>query len=313
MPAPDGGVDVYSRGEVWFEQETAADIASWPLMEHAPYQVRATTTRSADGTRIAVTLLLPDEPRAGVVVIHGSGDSTRRNAWYLDVVDRLARQGIAVWFPDKRGTGVSEGRWQDASFQTLAQDAAAGRTALMEALGSEGIAVGYLGVSQGGWIAPLAAQISPAPFIVSLSNAAVTPNEQLDHEVRADLEGSAPSLLIPIILPIARAVPRWRHPAFWSANGDVDTVAEIRAAGTPTLVLLGSEDEYDNVPVTRSVELYRAAAETGVPIQVRVVEGGGHDLSPGDGVGPIEPDAFAEAVNFILLHAGEGPAAAPTP
>ncbi len=50
------------------------------------------------------TLLIPRSapPHPGVVFLHGSGTSNRDNLWYFAIVDRFARNGIAVLLPDKR-------------------------------------------------------------------------------------------------------------------------------------------------------------------------------------------------------------------
>jgi alpha-beta hydrolase superfamily lysophospholipase len=245
---------------------------------------------------------MPPNPHAGLVVIHGSGDSTRRNAWYLDIVDDLARRGIAIWFPDKRGTGASGGEWRDASFETLAQDAIAGRAALADAIA--GLPIGYLGISQGGWIAPLAAQAEATPFVVSLSAAMVSPNVQLDHEVRADLHRNLPGFIVPLAFPVAAAAPRWRYPEFWRANGDFDPAAAIRTSGAPTFIAYGDQDELDNVPVSQSLDLIEAARAAGVDIEVMVVAGGGHDLSPGEGTGPTDPAVLDRIAAFVGAHSG---------
>ncbi|HVS32444.1 MAG TPA: alpha/beta fold hydrolase, partial [Thermoanaerobaculia bacterium] len=149
-----------------------------------PYRVVERSFRSGDVT-LSGTLFLPSTPgpHRGAVVIHGSGASTRDNFWYVWIVDRLARNGIAVLLPDKRGTGKSGGDWEVASFHDFAADAAAGVTALrrIEGVTSEG--VGVLGISQGGHIAPMVEELVPdLAFAVNLSGSAVPIEQQLELE-----------------------------------------------------------------------------------------------------------------------------------
>jgi hypothetical protein len=73
-------------------------------------------------------------------------------------------EGVAMFTYDKRGTGASEGVYTQ-DFIALAQDAAnAGREARRIA-GARTGRLGYLGGSQGGWVAPLAALQAGADFL----------------------------------------------------------------------------------------------------------------------------------------------------
>ena len=65
-----------------------------------------------------------------VVFILGSGDVTYRKSWletntfpwHKKVADVFLKNGIAVFFYDKRGVGHSEGHWRDATFFDRASD-----------------------------------------------------------------------------------------------------------------------------------------------------------------------------------------------
>lgn len=90
-----------------------------------PYDLHALAFEN-NGTQLAALLLMRGDPAVGVVMIHGSGDSDRDNGAYLTIADALARAGLAVVLPDKRGAGASGGEWREAGFALLAQDALAG-------------------------------------------------------------------------------------------------------------------------------------------------------------------------------------------
>src|SRR5690606_36340232 len=79
----------------------------------------------------------------------------------------LPAQGVAAFVYDKRGTGGSAGEYTQ-DFHALAGDAVA---ALAEArrLHPAGFsAAGFVGASQGGWVAPLARSRSDAVFVAAL-------------------------------------------------------------------------------------------------------------------------------------------------
>ncbi len=124
--------------------------------------------------KLSAELILPDGagPFPGVVFLHGSGpqpkDASRFSAF------ALAREGIASIIFDKRGVGGSEGDWQGADFNELAEDGIAVANYMSEQ--EEISAVGFFGHSQGGWIGPLAAtKWESSAFVISSAGPAVSP------------------------------------------------------------------------------------------------------------------------------------------
>lgn len=129
--------------------------------------------------KLAGTLVTPagKGPHPAVVFVHGSGRVTR------DFMGPLAyhfvQNGIAVLSYDKRGSGKSEGRWLSAGFPDLAQDARAAVNLLKNRKGIDPARIGLLGISQGGWIGPMAAAENPdVAFLIMISAPAVTPAQQ---------------------------------------------------------------------------------------------------------------------------------------
>ncbi len=86
---------------------------------------------------------------------HGSGAENR--AFILPFARFLVRRGMAVLGYDKRGVGGSTGDWQTASFDVLAGDVVAAFEYLKTRPDIDATQVGLLGVSQAGWVMPLAA------------------------------------------------------------------------------------------------------------------------------------------------------------
>lgn len=90
----------------------------------------------------------------------------------------LAARGFAVLAFDKRGSGESNGDWRGASFQEVADDAVAGAKFLATRSEVDASRIGFWGLSQGAWIAPLAAvRFQKARFVMTLSGGGLTPED----------------------------------------------------------------------------------------------------------------------------------------
>jgi len=135
------------------------------------------------------SLFLPPGPgpHAAIVLTQGSGAQDRYDA--LPFAWFLVCHGIAVLSYDKRGVGSSTGDWQQSSFNDLADDALAAVHLLQQDSRVLPSKIGIMGVSQGGWIAPLAAARSKdVAFIVSISGPAVTPAEETLDFMRNEMK-----------------------------------------------------------------------------------------------------------------------------
>jgi len=158
-----------------------------------PFQHEAVSFRSGDNTLKGI-LVLPRTPglHAAVAFVHGSGGLSR-NDWTLHppLREHFARQGIASLCWDKPGVGTSTGDWTQQSFHDRALEALAAVQFLRGRTDIDPKRVGLWGISQGGWICPLAAALSPdVAFIVLVSAPVGTIEEQdryrVEQEMRAD-------------------------------------------------------------------------------------------------------------------------------
>lgn len=234
-------------------------------IQDPPYQVLEIDFHNGP-VSLSGSLFIPsksaDSPLA--VMIHGSGDSTRDNLWYLSIVHALALDGVAVFLPDKRGCGKSGGDWKTASFADFARDAIAALRSCCRILGSDFRSAGFIGISQGGWIAPLAATMveEEVDFVVAISSAAVPPNQQLHHEtIQTFKQAGFPDWAARMFAPVGVLVPKLRRWTWWRKNGPFDPMPIWESLTIPGLIALGNADELDNVPVSQSVALLQAARE----------------------------------------------------
>ncbi len=240
-------------------------------------------------------------PFPAAVVIHGSGTSRRDNGWYLMLTKHLQDSGIVVLLPDKRGSEQSEGVWRTSSFEDLATDT----RAAIEYLGAQRAiplsGTGVIGMSQGGWIAPLVAdQVDDLAFVVSMVGSVVTPREQLLYEENYNLRqvGFLPGISNLLAYVGSANVRHLAQPQLYELITDYDPLPYWRDITIDSLVFFGADDT--NVPSAKSAERLRAVDNP--HIHVKVYEGSGHALeSPhGQGNSIIRLDALDGISGFIL-------------
>lgn len=140
----------------------------------------------SNGVILTGRLLLPpgDQPVPLAVFAHGSGVYSALE--YEAYPWALAAQDVATFVYDKRGTGASQGEYSQ-DFHLLAADARAALAEARRLAGSRVSSAGFLGISQGGWVAPLAASQAGVDFVVSLYGLLVTPLEEDRLEVMQSL------------------------------------------------------------------------------------------------------------------------------
>jgi len=134
------------------------------IWEEVPI-IQTNTRFRSDGILLAGRLIEPTDANSEtplLVYAHGSEDT----AWIERARDpyQMVGRGISVFVYDKRGTGQSEGRYTQ-NFPLLAKDLAAASHEARRLAGDRFDRLGLVGLSQGGWIAPLAATDAQADFI----------------------------------------------------------------------------------------------------------------------------------------------------
>jgi pimeloyl-ACP methyl ester carboxylesterase len=117
-----------------------------------------------------------------VVIGHGSGRVAKEHCRSL--ASGFLERGFATLCYDKRGVGHSSGEYAsvgprnaDRMFDLLAEDMAAGVRFLRSQHGIDVTRVGLAGVSQAGWIIPLAATRTRPAFMIILSGPTVVGEE----------------------------------------------------------------------------------------------------------------------------------------
>jgi dienelactone hydrolase len=223
--------------------------------------------------RLAYSIDLPQGrgPFPAVVLGHGSGRLTRDDLRFLST--RWVGLGFAVLRFDKRGVGESTGAYSGVGpanshqmFRDLASDIVAAARFLRTRPEVDPKRVGLAGVSQAGWILPLAArELGDAAFVALLSGPVCS----------VGLENYYSDLVEFTTRPLAEVYPLL--PAFNGPPG-FDPVPILEHLDTPTLWLLGTEDR--SIPVPTTIENLQKLRAAGRPFEWRTYEGLGHGLGP---------------------------------
>lgn len=138
-----------------------------PPFDYLIEEVRFTNSQAPEVT-LAGTLTLPhaDGPFRAAILVSGSGPQDRdQNVFthrtFAVLADHLTRHGIAVLRYDDRGFGESTGDFGTATSADFATDAEAAFAFLRSRAEINPQAIGIVGHSEGGLIAPLVAHSTP--------------------------------------------------------------------------------------------------------------------------------------------------------
>ena len=179
VPAVPG---VVSRGPGIDTTQLRFILTRITVAETASYATR--NVRFDDSTvRLAGTVFVPASSRKrvpGVVLLQGSSANLRSD--YLFYADHFARAGYAVLTFDKRGNGESTGDYGVATYDDLAEDAAAAVRFLRRQPSIDTSRVGVWGLSQGAFIEPLVSTRVPLSFLIAVSPPGVNIGESAAYQ-----------------------------------------------------------------------------------------------------------------------------------
>ena len=267
---------------------------------------------------------------AAIVALHGAGEGTRDAELYAHLHELLPPAGIGVATFDRRGEGESTGDASRGRFDLQVEDA----LAVIDAIDAQ--RVGLWGISQGGWIGPLAAAASDeVAFLVLIASTGVTPAEQMMYAVEKQLRlAGYGDDVVARALDLRRRFEDWVHtraPApderlaadlwagidepwwgqvwlpptlldeeglrLWVEEMDFDPRPVFAQVRVPTLLFYGEADSW--TPVESSVEAWRTAR--GDEVEIVVIPEAEHDLTlPG---GSLAPEYTRKLVEWVANQA----------
>ena len=200
---------------------------------------------------------------------HGSGEQTKDSCRFL--ADGFLSRGLATLCFDKRGVGQSSGTFvfvgaRDSIpvFDDLASDMAAGVAFLRTRPEIDPKRIGLAGVSQAGWIVPIAAAKSQAAFMVLL----------VGPTVSVGIEGFYSRIVEHGSAPVEEGYRQL--PSFTGFHG-FDPKPVLETLNVPGLWLLGGDDR--SIPTPATVAILDQLIASGKPYAHVVFPGFGHNLS----------------------------------
>ena len=252
-------------------------------------------TNDYDGTKLSGMLFVPDSTNYYplVVIIHGSGTSSRNNPWYLTIAEHLQNNGIGVLLPDKRGSEKSKGNWVGATLETLATDTESAIDFLVSKSNLNYTKIGVVGMSQGGWIAPIvASKRKDLSFVINISGAMVTTEEQLLFEEYNNIAPYTYDFIAKFISPITTNNLKNRE-SIASLLG-FDPIPYWEKISIPVFIAYGGNDT--NCPVEQSInKINEQELEYFI---TKVYPKGGHGILDMN-TNKINSDFLLDMINFI--------------
>jgi pimeloyl-ACP methyl ester carboxylesterase len=275
---PGMAVSASMESRVAFQRDTSGTIVSlaWVRNGGPPRTARRVDTEQREdvtfsngNVRLAGTLLSPKGRgrRPALILVHGSGAENRE--YMLPWARFLVRHGMAVLGYDKRGVGGSTGDWNSASFDDLAGDVVAAFECLKTRSDIDGSHIGLLGLSQAGWVMPLAAVRAPGlNFLISISGAGVPASETTIDQARNEMTmtGTPPQVVDQIVRLMTLQYEFARTGRGWDEYAAARARVAARMPGPPPDSFPGTPDAaywqfirrlyfYDPAPTLRRLQV----------------------------------------------------------
>jgi len=239
-----------AKGEAEIREEGRHALSGRKL----PLQISRVFFESA-GAHLFGTLVMPTDGSASAVVVWVEGSNDDPSTDDLDWQFVLPLNGIGVFVYDKRGTGQSGGQ-VSADFYVRAADTAAAAKEARQ-LAPEAQRFGVFGGSQGGWVAPLAATLTPLDFVIVgyglAEGVTAQDRDEVEEEVRAAGFGDN---VIPKVREITDATTRIVKSG-WTSGYDELTAVEKKYSGEPWFKAITTENGYTGMMLKAPVDQIR--------------------------------------------------------
>lgn len=209
-------------------------------------------TFESEGVYLSGTLCIPEEPFAAVVYVHGSGSQTRN----IMLARNFARNGIAAFVYDKRGIGKSGGKFLGnydeltrLRIELLAKDASAAVNAIVKIDKIKDLPVGLVGISQAGWIIPIAAYNNSCLSFIGLWSGPVC--SILEEDIYSSYTHDQKFEPIPSYKE-AKEFSKTYYQEKGITENSINSISYLKELSIPGLWIFGAND--GSIPVDLSIE-----------------------------------------------------------
>jgi hypothetical protein len=245
--------------------------------------------------KLAGTLDLPsgEGPFPAIVTVHGAGRLDRDYKYNLFISGYFVQQGFAVLRYDKRGVCKSSGIYKpvtrinaESVLNDLADDALAGVEFLKNHDKINPKMIGLMGISQAGWIIPLAASKSfDVAFAISHSGPTCPVGQEIYYNRLAVLFDD---------VSVEELTDRARY---YDGLQGFDPLPSLKAVYIPILWLYGYHDR--NSPSHLSIEILETLiADQNKDFSITTYTNGNHGLRETD-TGQIYP-AMYDSLKWVI-------------
>lgn len=285
------------------------------------------------------TLVIPklQTPLPTIVFLHGSGPHEREG--FRPYAEEFAKIGFASLIFDKRGSGKSGGSWITASLEDLAADALAAIEFLKKTDEVDNKRIGFWGISQAGWVAPLVVSRSEdIAFMVIVSGGGASPRESELYSYRQGfdranlnaeevsqatklvntyfdyldsgkgrsqlvelLDGIPPDQLNGLGQQLKRILPSDENRKNWRWVAAYEPAADIQKVNCPILLLFGDQDS--DHPTTLAAKQWKKSLGLAGNdrVTLMVFPGAGHGIRMRDGHKGPDRAPFADGYHEIQI------------
>ncbi|MDT0595575.1 alpha/beta hydrolase family protein [Glaciecola petra] len=229
----------------------------------------------SQSANLAGTIVMPvnQNIHAAVVFVHGSGKQTRNLYW----AEQFANNGIAALVYDKRGVGKSGGEYESKqsvsgmNISLLADDAVAALNALAMNVTND-VPLGLTGISQAGWIVPMAVEkTDKADFMLLWSGPVCRVSEEDIFSKYTRDKDSEKNPSYATALAARKAPYVW--PDFLGTDSDPST--SLANIDIPGLWIFGEKD--GSIPVDLSIERLQLLNNNGKKFEYVLFSHQGHN------------------------------------
>jgi len=228
------------------------------------------------GVKLSGSIVIPKnrEVQSAVVFVHGSGKQTRNLYW----ARRFAAEGIAALVYDKRGAGRSGGEYEgdqsvsEKNIELLTDDSIAALKTLRQNFKTRSMPIGLTGISQAGWIVPLAAKKSKlVDYIVLWSGPVCKVSEE---DIFSKYTSDRDEKVVPSYETALKSrTEKYIWPDF--LGRDTDSSEDLAALHIPGFWIFGESD--GSIPVDLSIKNLQSLRSVGHNYNFALFSGLGHN------------------------------------
>ena len=230
----------------------------------------------SNGAKLSGSIVFPNNEKmhSAVVFVHGSGKQKRNLHW----AKRFASNGIAALVYDKRGVGHSGGEYKsnqsvsEKNIELLSDDAVAAVKLLRRHPETSALPIGLTGISQAGWIVPLAAEKDKSVDFIALWSAPVckVSEEDIFSKYTSDLDAE----LVPSYKEaLSSRTTKYIWPAFLGKDSNPsDSLSKL---DMPGIWIYGEKD--GSIPVDLSIQRLKKLIANGHKYEYVIYSSLGHN------------------------------------